>query len=139
MTPGEESAKQEGVDEERRKHFIGTTKTGALKATWSLAVIGFFFVVALGLNISYTNEVQQQGNRQSREALTRSEQVWCGVLGLILRTPTINTSTQIDFREKLANLATFYGCLNVPDKPPTLPPTLRPGKPSPSTTATPRS
>lgn len=123
MTPGEHGGRM-------------MTKTGAFKWNWSILVVFVFFCVATLVNVGYTNSVQHQSNKQHDRALAESEQVWCGILLLILKTPTVNSPIQIEFRKKMAILATAYGCQGVPQKPLVVTPTARPGNASPSTTGT---
>lgn len=114
------------------------TSTGAIRAVWTLVIVGVAFCILLALSIGYTNHVQQQSNHQNKKALAESEGVWCGVLGLILRTPTAPSPVQLEFRAQLAILARSYGCSGVPEKPPLLSPSPTGGKASPATTASPR-
>lgn len=132
MTPGEKEAKQEGIDEERKRHFPGTTKTGALKATWSLAMIAGFLVIVVIFNITYTNRVQRQSNQQNDAAISKSQQLWCSVLIGVLAPDAGPPQTERAWQVYvgLANLATAYGCRGVPQIPPHPKPSVSSGRPS---------
>ena len=110
------------------------TPTGAIRAVWTLVLIAVVFAVLLALSIGYTNHVQHQSDQQNRMALQKSEQVWCGILLLILHTPTVPNPVQLEFRTQMAILARSYGCSGVPESPPLVSPSPAAGKRSPATT-----
>jgi hypothetical protein len=76
------------------------TKTGALRAWWSLLMVLVAAFLVAGACVLYTQRVQQESNRK-----------WCDVMvTLDTQTTPATTPQAVDFRRKIHKLRLSLGC-----------------------------